>query len=71
MIATLSCSLFRICSGVRQGAVLLPLLFALLIRDIGQFCDLGNCCFVILCANHIILLTSSVNCYAIKFVICV
>jgi len=39
---------FSICSGVRQGAVLSPLLFAVYIDEIGKLYDSRNGCFVIL-----------------------
>ena len=57
-----SCSLvFSVCSGVRQGAVLSPLLFAVYIDEIGKLCDPRNSCFVILYADDIILITISVT----------
>ena len=52
---------FSVCSGVRQGAVLSPLLFAVYIDDIGKLCDPRNGCFVILYADDIILISYSVT----------
>jgi len=55
-----SCSVvFNICSGVRQGAVLSPILFAIYVDDIGKLYD--NKCFVLLYADDILLISASVT----------
>ena len=49
-----SCSVvFSICSGVRQGAVLSPILFAIYVDDIGKLCNPKHECFVLLYLAYI------------------
>ena len=51
--------MFSICSGVRQGSVLSPLLFALFIHDISQLCDPRNpCCVVIMIYSGVQVMSS-------------
>ena len=56
--------MFCVCSGVRQGSVLSPLLFAIYIDDIGKLYN------VILHADDIILLAPSVSIDVTKIVNC-
>jgi len=56
-----SCSVvFNICSGVRQGAVLSSILFAIYVDDIGKLCDPKHEC-VLLYAGDIFLISASVT----------
>lgn len=52
---------FAISSGVRQGAVLSPLLFAVYLSDITIKCSLIPSCYVLLYADDILLIAPSVN----------
>ena len=54
-------SVFDIRFGVRQGSVLSLYLFSVYIDDVGQLCDFRNGSFVLLYADNILLITSSVS----------
>ena len=54
-------SVFDIRFGVRQGSVLSPYLFSVYIDDVGKLCDFRNGSFVLLYADDILLITSSVS----------
>ena len=57
-----SCSVvFTIYSGVKQGAVWSPILFAIYFDDIGKLCDPKHACFVLLYADDILLISASVT----------
>ena len=58
MTAVQLCSL---CSGVRQGAVLSPILFTIYVDDIGKLCDPKYECFVLLYADDILLISALVK----------
>ena len=52
---------FRVMFGVKLGFVLSPILFALHIDDICSSVILNRGCHIILCANGILLISSSVS----------
>ena len=52
---------FQICFGVRQGSVLSPFLFALYLDDLVDGRNNGRNSFVVLYADDILILTSSVS----------
>ena len=52
---------FNIRFGVRQGSVLSPYLFSIYIDDVGKLCDFRNGSFVLLYADDILLISSSVS----------
>jgi len=54
-------SVFNIRSGVRQGLVLSPYLFSIYIDDVGKLCVFRNRSFVLLYADDILLINSSVS----------
>ena len=54
-------TMFCVCSGVRQGSVLSPLLFAIYVDDIGKLSDERHALYVILYADDILLLSPSVS----------
>ena len=54
-------SVFNIRFGVRQGSVLSPYLFSIYIYDAGKLCDFRNGSFVLLYADDILLISSSVS----------
>jgi len=54
-------NLFNIRFGVRQGSVLSPYLFSIYIDDVGKLCDSRNGWFVLLYADDILLINSSVS----------
>jgi len=53
-------SVFNIRFGVRRGLVLSPYLFLIYIDDVGKLCDFRNGSFVLLYADDILLISSSV-----------
>ena len=47
--------------SVRQGSVLSPVLFAVYLDDLGKLCSPMNSCYIILYADDILLISSSVT----------